>query len=88
MTTWFALKGLLVDQFTEWRSLSLSDLHFDRSTDAWLGLAALFGVSIIVLVARAIIGRQPARHRVVLPAVPASLPLQSRRALLLRLELR
>ena len=82
MTTWFALKGLLVDQFTEWRSLSLSDLHFDRATDAWLGLAALFGVSIIVLAARAVIGRQPARHRVVLPAVPASLPRQSRRALL------
>ena len=58
----------------EWRGLRLADLQFAHARDAQLMLLALLGLTVVLLVARLIIGAGPGRQRLALPALFPSQP--------------
>lgn len=68
------LRAFADNALSKWRSLVLDDLQFWHRTDAHLLLVALLGLTFVLLLARSVLRRRPGRHRVVLPALLASMP--------------
>lgn len=58
----------------EWQRLSLADLQFAHRTEARLMLAALLGLSLVLLIGRMAIGRGAGRGGIALPAILTSTP--------------
>ncbi|MGC4080863.1 MAG: hypothetical protein QM736_01770 [Vicinamibacterales bacterium] len=63
----------LANTIAEWRNIRLSDLQFWHGGDARLLVFGLAALAVFVLVARSFLVRQPGRHRIVVPALPATL---------------
>lgn len=63
---------LVTGTLDEWRNIHLADLQFWHRGDARLALLALLVLSGLLLIARSALGRQPGRHRLVVPAVLSS----------------
>jgi Ca-activated chloride channel homolog len=53
----------------EWRSLSMAGLQFSHRSEARLLLIALVASSVVLLVLRFMIARQPGRNQIILPAM-------------------
>lgn len=63
----------LANTVAEWRSIRLADLQFWHSGDARLFVFGLVALAVFALVARSFLERQPGRHRIVVPAMLATL---------------
>ena len=68
------LRTLFDTLAAQWRNLRIEDLQFSHRGDARLLLLALLGLTVIILLARSVFGRQRGRRRVVLPALLAAMP--------------
>ncbi|MSO45926.1 MAG: VWA domain-containing protein [Acidobacteria bacterium] len=74
MNTLAALRSLARDNLAEWHNLRLDELRFWHRGETQLILTALVGLSIVLLLARLAVRRQPGRHRLALPALLRSIP--------------
>jgi hypothetical protein len=59
-------------QLAEWRSFRLADLQFWHRSEAQLALFGLLALTGLLLIARSLLTRQPGRHRLMVPALLAS----------------
>ena len=71
---WGALGALARGNLDEWRTIHVGDLQFWHRSEARLAIIALVGASLVLLIARSAIRRRAGRHRIVVPAVLASIP--------------
>ena len=69
-----ALRTLLRESLSDWRSLQINDLQFWHRGEARLMLIGLVGLSAVLLLARLAVPRRAGRHRLVLPAMFQSVP--------------
>ncbi|MBS1818448.1 MAG: VWA domain-containing protein [Acidobacteria bacterium] len=63
----------LANTVAEWRSIRLADLQFWHGGDARLLVFGLVALAVFALVARSFMGRQPGRHRLMVPALLTTL---------------
>jgi hypothetical protein len=70
---WGDLRTFLQNTLAEWRGIRLTDLQFWHRGEARLTLLALVLFTVFLLIARSAVARRPGRHRLVVPAVLASL---------------
>src|SRR4051812_18097503 len=69
MTSLNQARGYLGQGSTGWWNFRLADLQFWHSDNGRLVMVALVALAIVILVARTLLGRQPGRHSLVVPAV-------------------
>ncbi len=68
-----AIRLAALNAFAEWRTVRLDDLQFWHRAEGRLALLALVALSIVLLIGRLALRRQPGRHRLVMPALLASM---------------
>ncbi|MEQ1868719.1 MAG: VWA domain-containing protein [Vicinamibacterales bacterium] len=64
-----AARLLVADTLDEWRSVHIADLQFWHRSEGRLALVGLLALSLVLLVARSLLGRRPGRHRLVMPTI-------------------
>ena len=69
-----SLRALVDTLAAEWRDVRVDGLQFVHRSEARLVLIALIGLTVIILLARTLRGRQLGRHSVVLPALLRAMP--------------
>jgi len=69
-----SLRALVDNLAAEWRDVRFEGLQFSHRGEARLVLVAVLGLTVILLLARSLLGRQSGRHRVVLPALLRAMP--------------
>ena len=69
------LRTLFDNLAAQWRNMRIGDLQFSHRGDARLLLLALLGLTVVILLARSVLGGQRGgRRRVVLPALLTAMP--------------
>jgi Ca-activated chloride channel family protein len=63
------LIGFVRETLAEWSAIRAANLNYTERDTTFLLMAALVGLSLLLLLARSAIGRRPGRHEVALPAV-------------------
>jgi von Willebrand factor type A domain len=67
-----AVRLFVSSTLDEWRAIRLVDLQFWHRGEAQLALVGVFALIVLLLIARSALKRRPGRHRLVVPAVLAS----------------
>jgi hypothetical protein len=67
------IRAFFTDSIADWRDIRFSELQFWRRGDARVMLIALIALVVVLLIARSSVTRRAGRHRIVLPALPASI---------------
>lgn len=68
------LRTLLESAAAEWRNLRLDDLQFWHRSEARLLFLWLLAATLVLLIMRSLLRRQPGRHRIVVPAILKTMP--------------
>jgi hypothetical protein len=64
-----ALSAIVASAVSEWRAIEFARLQFWQRDTVQLAVVALVAMALLVLIARAALGRKPGRYQVVLPAI-------------------
>ena len=67
-------RTLFESAVAEWRSVRLSDLQFWHRSEARLVFITMIALTLVLVVIRSLVRRQPGRHRIVVPAILSNAP--------------
>lgn len=67
-------RTLFESAVAEWQSVRLSDLQFWHRSEARLMFISMIALTLLLVVVRSLVRRQPGRHRIVVPAILSVTP--------------